>query len=252
MGFDVVELPVETPGQFDVVRARELAVENELEISICAVIGPGRDLLLRHEFHAGVEYLKACIDLAAQAGSRTVVGPLYSAVGRCWRSTAKERNRDIVQLSELLHMLGDHAAAQGVSLGIEPLNRFETSFLNTTEQALELIDRVDHPAVGLSLDLFHMGIEEKRPGDAVRLAGRRLLHLQVAENDRGTPGSGHLPWDDVASALREIDYSGSVVIETFSERVEAIARAASVWRPLAPDPDSLAREGLSFLRQLFE
>jgi D-psicose/D-tagatose/L-ribulose 3-epimerase len=137
-----------------------------------------------------------------------------------------------------------------VVLGIETLNRFETSFLNTTAQALELIDRIDHPAVGVALDLFHLGIEEKHVGDALRAAGPRLVHLQVAENDRGTPGTGSLPWADVATALHEIGYRGRVVIETFSDRVEAIARAAAIWRPLAPDSDSLAREGLAFLRSL--
>ena len=87
-------------------------------------------------------------------------------------------------------------------------------------------------------------------GDALGAAGRRLGHLQVAENDRGTPGTGSLPWNDIARALHEIEYSGRVVIETFSDRVEAIARAAAIWRPLAPDSDSLAREGLAFLRSL--
>jgi D-psicose/D-tagatose/L-ribulose 3-epimerase len=135
-------------------------------------------------------------------------------------------------------------------LGVETLNRFETSFLNTTAQALELIGRIDHPAVGVALDLFHLGIEEKHVGDALRAAGPRLVHLQVAENDRGTPGTGSLPWNDVASALNEIGYRGRIVIETFSDRVEAIARAAAIWRPLAPDSDSLAREGLAFLRTL--
>ena len=77
-----------------------------------------------------------------------------------------------------------------MTLGVETLNRFETSFLNTTAQALELIERVDHPSVGLALDVFHLGIEEKHVGDALRAAGRRLVHLQVAENDRGTPGHG--------------------------------------------------------------
>jgi D-psicose/D-tagatose/L-ribulose 3-epimerase len=139
-----------------------------------------------------------------------------------------------------------------VKLGIETLNRFETSFLNTTEQALELIELVDHPAVGLALDLFHLGIEEKDPAAALRAAGPRLIHLQVAENDRGTPGTGHLPWSEVAAALREIEYDGSVVIETFSDRVEAIARAAAIWRPLAPDSDTLARDGLTFLRSLLQ
>src|SRR5690606_28121321 len=94
---------------------------------------------------------------------------------------------DVAELADVLRDLGERAAARGVMLGIEPLNRFETSFLNTTRQAIELVDRVDHPAVGISLDLFHLGIEEKSPADALREAGDRLIHLQVAENDRGHP-----------------------------------------------------------------
>jgi D-psicose/D-tagatose/L-ribulose 3-epimerase len=211
LGFDVIELPIEEVGQFDVRRAGELAREHGLGVSVCAVIGPDRDLLLAGE---------------------------------------AERERDVDEIASVLRGLGGYAADHGVVLGVETLNRFETSFLNTTAQALELLDRVDHPAVGVALDLFHLGIEEKHVGDALRAAGRRLVHLQVAENDRGTPGTGSLPWDDVAKALREIDYRGRVVIETFSDRVEAIARAAAIWRPLAPDSDSLAREGLAFLRPL--
>jgi D-psicose/D-tagatose/L-ribulose 3-epimerase len=250
LGYDVIELPIETVGQFDVARAGELARDHGLGISVCAVIGPGRDLLLPGEAEHGVRYLRSCIDVAQQLGSPTVAGPFYSAVGRCWRSTPAERERDIDALARVLRSLGEYAADHGVVLGVETLNRFETSFLNTTAQALELVDTIDHTAVGLALDVFHLGIEEKRVGDALRAAGRRLVHLQVAENDRGTPGTGSLPWSDIARALHEIGYSGRVVIETFSDRVEAIARAAAIWRPLAPDSDSLAREGLAFLRSL--
>ena len=250
LGFDVIELPIETVGQFEVTRAGELAREHGLEISICAVIGPGRDLLVAGEAEEGVRYLRSCIDVAQTLGSPTVAGPFYSAVGRCWRSTPEERARDVAQVAATLRGLGEYAADRGVMLGVETLNRFETSFLNTTAQALELIDRVDHPSVGLALDVFHLGIEEKHIGDAIRSAGQRLVHLQVAENDRGTPGTGSLPWRDVAKALQEIQYTGRVVIETFSDRVEAIARAAAIWRPLAPDSDTLAREGLTFLRAL--
>ena len=250
LGFDVIELPIEEVGQFDVARAGELAREHELGVSVCAVIGPGRDLLLRGEADHGIRYLRSCIDVAQQLGSPTVAGPFYSAVGRCWRSTPVERERDVDGIAGVLRSLGEYAADRGVVLGVETLNRFETSFLNTTAQALELIDRVAHPAVGVALDLFHLGIEEKHVGDALRAAGRRLVHLQVAENDRGTPGTGSLPWADVANALHEIGYGGRVVIETFSDRVEAIARAAAIWRPLARDSDSLAREGLTFLRSL--
>jgi len=250
LGFDVIELPIEEVGQFDVKRAGELAREHGLEVSVCAVIGPGRDLLLPGEAERGVEYLRSCIEVARQLDSPTVAGPFYSAVGRCWRSTPAERERDVDQIARTLRSLGEYAADLGVVLGVETLNRFETSFLNTTAQALELIGRIDHPAVGVALDLFHLGIEEKNVGDALRAAGPRLVHLQVAENDRGTPGTGSLPWNDVAKALHDIGYRGRVVIETFSDRVEAIARAAAIWRPLAPDSDSLAREGLAFLRTL--
>ena len=250
LGFDVIELPIETVGQFDVAHVGELARAHGLDVSVCAVIGPGRDLLLAGEADEGVRYLRSCIDVAEALGSPTVAGPFYSAVGRCWRSTPDERARDIEQVARTLRALGDYAADCGVTLGVETLNRFETSFLNTTAQAIELIERVDHPSVGLALDVFHLGIEEKHVGDALRAAGRRLVHLQVAENDRGTPGTGSLPWRDVAKALQEIEYTGRVVIETFSDRVEAIARAAAIWRPLAPDSDTLAREGLAFLRSL--
>ena len=250
LGFDVIELPIETVGQFDVVRIGELARAHGLGVSVCAVIGAGRDLLVAGEADEGVRYLRSCIDVAQALGSPTVAGPFYSAVGRCWRSTPEERARDVEQVAGTLRGLGEYAADRGVVLGVETLNRFETSFLNTTAQALELIERVDHPSVGLALDVFHLGIEEKHVGDALRAAGRRLVHLQVAENDRGTPGTGSLPWRDVAKALQEIQYSGRVVIETFSDRVEAIARAAAIWRPLAPDSDTLAREGLAFLRPL--
>ena len=252
LGYDVVELPIEEPGQFDAERAKALAEAHGLHVSVCAVIGQGRDLLLDDEREAGTRYLRTCVEMAETLGSPVVVGPFYSAVGRCWHQPSDERERDLDQLAKTLHSLGDYAAEHGVALGVETLNRFETSFLNTVEQALELVERVDHPSVGLCLDVFHLGIEEKSPGDAIRAAGHHLKHVQVAENDRGTPGTGHLPWADVAAALRGIGYGGSVVIETFSDRVEAIARAAAIWRPLAPSSDALARDGLRFLRQLFE
>lgn len=250
LGYDVVEIPIETVGQFDVGRVRAVAEANGVQLSVCAVIVAGRDLLLADEVGAGVAYLEWCIGAAQQLGSPVVAGPFYSAVGRCWLATAEEHERDLDALAVVLRRLGDYASSRGVKLGVETLNRFETSFLNTTSQALHLMARVNHPAVGLCLDLFHLGIEEKSLGVALRAAAPHLVHVQVAENDRGTPGTGQLDWAEVASALQEIGYAGRVVIETFSDRVEAIARAAAIWRPLAPDSDTLAIEGLSFLRTL--
>ena len=135
-------------------------------------------------------------------------------------------------------------------LGVEPLNRFETSVLNLTADAIAVVDRVGHPSCGLMLDTFHMNIEEQSIGDALRSAGSRLKHLHACENDRGAPGSGHVPWTEVAQALRDIRYNDGVVIESFTSKVKSIARAAAIWRPLAATQDALAENGLRHLRDL--
>jgi D-psicose/D-tagatose/L-ribulose 3-epimerase len=172
-------------------------------------------------------------------------------LGRTWQSTAAERERELNLLAGQLRELADYATDRGVVLCVEPINRFETSFINTAEQLVELLDRVDHPACKATLDTFHMNIEEKSLGDAIRAVGPRLGHFHSCENDRGAPGSGHVPWADVAGALRDINYDGPIVIESFSDKIEAIAAAAAIWRPLAPTQDALAQDGLAFLQKTF-
>ncbi|MEU8192057.1 sugar phosphate isomerase/epimerase family protein [Micromonospora carbonacea] len=133
-----------------------------------------------------------------------------------------------------------------MTIALEPLNRFETSLLNTVEQALEVVDGV--PGLGLALDTFHLNIEERDLPAAIRLAGDHLAHVQVCGNDRGTPGGDHLDWPGMFDALCDLGYGGQVNIESFT--AEALAVPMSVWRPLAADPDALAVEGLAFLRGL--
>jgi len=169
-------------------------------------------------------------------------------VGRTWKSTPEQRSKDIDLLVGNLKELAAYAQDHGVILCVEPLNRFETSFINLATQVVEVVDLVDSPACQIMLDTFHMNIEEKSLGDAIRVAGPRLKHLHSCENDRGAPGSGHVPWDDVAKALKDIDYDGPVVIESFTDKVESISRAAAIWRSLAPTQDGLAVDGLSFLK----
>jgi D-psicose/D-tagatose/L-ribulose 3-epimerase len=195
--------------------------------------------------------MRYCIDAAHALGATNFGGPFYSALGRTWKSTAEERERDMDLLAVQLRELADYAADRGIVLCVEPINRFETSFVNTAGQVIDLLDRVDHPACKATLDTFHMNIEEKSLGDAIRAVGPRLGHLHSCENDRGAPGSGHVPWDEVAEAVRDIKYDGPIVIESFSDRIEAIAAAAAIWRPLAPTQDALAQDGLAFLQKTF-
>lgn len=252
LGFDWIEVPIETPNEWNYARGADLIREQGLGVSVCAALGPDRDLISPEaEIRANAaSYIRHCIEAAHTLGAARVVGPMYSAVGRTWQATADERERDMVLLVAQVRELAAYAADRGVVLCVEPLNRFETSFINLTAQGIELIDRVAHPACQLLLDTFHMNIEERSLGDAIRAAGARLHHFHACENDRGAPGSGHVPWNDVAAALHEIGYDGPVIIESFTAKVKSIARAAAIWRPLAESQDMLARDGLAFLKQL--
>ncbi len=251
-GFDMVELPLEAIDGFDYAEAAALIRDHDLGVSTCVAMGPDRDLVhpdveIRDN---GMAYIRHAIEAAQTLGASNLVGPIYSAVGRTWQATPEERAHDTDLLVSQLSSLAAYAADHGVTLCIEPLNRFETSFINLASQAIEVIDRVDNPACQLMLDTFHMNIEEASMGEAIRAAGSRLRHVHTCENDRGAPGSGHIPWSDVAQALRDINYDGPVVIESFTAKVKSIARAAAIWRSLAPTQDAIAYDGLAFLKKL--
>jgi D-psicose/D-tagatose/L-ribulose 3-epimerase len=252
MGFDWIEIPLESLDDLDHALGAQIVRDHGLGISTCAAMGPDRDLVHPDPAirESGMAYVKEAITATAKLGATNLVGPLYATVGRTWQATPEERARDVdllvANLRELAAVAGDH----GVTLCVEPLNRFETSFINLAEQAIEVIDRVDHPACQIMLDTFHMNIEEKSLGDAIRAVGPRLRHLHACENDRGAPGSGNVDWPGVAKALADIDYDGPVVIESFTAKVQSIARAAAIWRALAPTQDDLAQDGLNFLRAL--
>jgi D-psicose/D-tagatose/L-ribulose 3-epimerase len=251
-GFDAVELPVERPGDWDPARTRDLlAAHGLVAAGVCAVTPPGRDLVCAPPdvVEATVSYLRSCVDSAAAVGAACVGGPVYAAVGRTWRMTAPERAACYADFRRALRPVADHAAARGVSIGVEALNRYETSVVNTVEQTLDLIDGL--PAnVGLMLDTYHLNIEEADPYAAVARAGRHIRHVQASGTDRGAPGADHFDWPRFVTALDATGYAGAVCIESFTADNETIATAASIWRPLARSQDALAQEGLAFLRGL--
>lgn len=252
MGFDWIEVPIEGLHDLDYAKGAQIIKDQGLSVSVCAAMGPDRDLI--HEDQSiqqnGIDYIKHCIDAVATLGGTNVVGPIYSAVGRVWQQTPDERARDVDTLVKNLKTLGKYAGDKGAVLGIEPLNRFETSFINIAPQVIEVIDRVDSPGCKIMLDTFHMNVEEKSLGDAIRAAGSRLVHFHACENDRGAPGSGNVNWQDVAQGLRDINFDGPVVIESFTNKVKSIARAAAIWRAFEPSQDALAQNGLTFLKKL--
>jgi D-psicose/D-tagatose/L-ribulose 3-epimerase len=251
MGYDLIEVCVENPALLTAEALKVHAARTGLAIGICGAFGPDRDVSAEEaeQRRAGIDYLKTCIDLAAAVGSPHVAGPMYAPTGQTRMLDAADRTEQLKRAAGSLRETAEYAAERGIRLAIEPLNRFETDLINTTEQALQLLELIGADNVGLLIDTFHMNIEEKSLGDAVRLAGSKVFHVQVSENDRGTPGSGHVPWAEFFTALQDINYDGQIVVESFLPSVKEIARAVSLWRPVAPSMDDLAKDGLAFLKK---
>ncbi|MFI7025471.1 sugar phosphate isomerase/epimerase family protein [Micromonospora sp. NPDC049900] len=251
-GFDTVELPIEQPGDWDPVRTRDLLAAHGLSAAgVCAVTPPGRDLVdaAPAVVAATVAYLKGCVDSAAAVGAPSVGGPVYASVGRTWRMSAAERAACYADFRRALAPVAEYAGTRGVSIGVEALNRYETSVVNTIDQAVDLIDGLPSN-VGLMIDTYHMNIEEADPYGALAVAGPYIKHVQVSGTNRGAPGSDHLDWPRLFAVLAGTGYRGAVCIESFTAENETIATAASIWRPLAPSPDRLALDGLAYLRGL--
>jgi D-psicose/D-tagatose/L-ribulose 3-epimerase len=249
-GYDVVEVCVEDPALLSAGALTDAAGRTGLAVGICGAFGPDRDLSAEDPGRraAALDYLRGCVELAHAVGSPHVAGPMYAPTGQARLLPPDDRERQRARAAESLRAAADHAGERGVRLAIEPLNRFETDLVNTVEQGLELCAAVGRGNVGLLVDTFHMNIEEKDIAAAVRLGGERIFHVQVSENDRGTPGSGHVPWPGFFGALVEIGYTGQIVVESFLPTVAEIARAVSLWRPVAASMDELAADGLAFLQ----
>jgi D-psicose/D-tagatose/L-ribulose 3-epimerase len=196
---------------------------------------------------AAIDRLKACIDSCVLLGADVLCGPMYSPCGALvGRGRTDEEWEWAV---EVLRAAGEHAAAAGVRLAVEPLNRFETYFLNTQADAARLVDAVGLTSVGVLFDTFHANIEEKDPVTAIGTAGARIVHFHVSENDRGTPGEGHVPWPETFAALKATGYDGALTVEAFGKALPEVAAATSIWREMMPSPEYLASRTAEFIRR---
>ena len=149
-----------------------------------------------------------------------------------------------------LNKVCELAHAKGLSIALEPLNRFESDLINTAEDVMRLIRDINHPAAKVLLDGFHMAIEEPELEKAITTVGEKLIHVQVSENYRGTPGTGQTPWHAFKNGLEKINYSGVVSIESFTPEIKELAGAVCIWKNLARSQDGFASEGITFLKKL--
>ena len=248
-GFDGVEVPLFQPAAFATADIRQGLADNGLECTICSVLTGGLSML---SDDAAVRkrtrvHMEDCIKTAADVGAKIIAGPLYSPVGYLpgRRRTADEWKWAV----DCYQSLGPALEQYGVTIAVEPLNRFETYFLNIAADAVAFCDQIGHPNVGILFDTFHANIEEKDIAAGYRACGRHLKHVHTCENDRGIPGSGHVEWKAVFEALRDIHYDGWLTIESFGFALPQISAAAAIWRDLAPTPDAIAYEGVKFLKK---
>jgi D-psicose/D-tagatose/L-ribulose 3-epimerase len=213
-------------------------------------MGPDRDLRgTPEQQQTGKAYIKAIIDQAVELNNATVIGPVYSAVGRADAVEDKEKAIQWKTVVKNLKEVAKYAEGKGITIAMEPLNRFETDFINTSDQALRMVNDVASPALKIHLDTFHMNIEEKNQAKAIKKVGPLLAHFHACGSDRGTPGNDHINWPEIAKALKSVKYKGDVVIESFTTDVKVIARAAAIWRQIEPSNQDIAVKGIKFLKK---
>ena len=250
-GVDGLEVPIFAPADFPTASFRRCLAEYGFAataVSICPADGKpaSADAADRERAY---EHWKAAIGVAGECGVECLAGPSCSPVGYLpgTRRTEEEFQRAV----EFHQRLGELLDDARVDLAIEPINRFETYFLNTAADARRLADAVDHPRVGVIVDTFHSNIEDKSTPAALRACGSRLRHVHTCENDRGTPGSGHVDWLEVLATLDEMGYDEWLTIESFNAAAPELAAATAIWRDLAPTSDDIAVAGTRFLRELW-
>jgi len=252
-GYDGVEIPVfdGTPNDYAALGA--MLDEIGLERTSISVI-PTSDMHPLSEDAAArnkaVDYLKWCVDCTAALGADTIGGPLHQALGHFSGAGTTEAEFD--RAREVHARVGDHAQANGVTIALEAINRFEAYFANTMDDLCGYTRSLNHPAIKTMYDTFHANIEEVDPVAAFARNADEVVHIHISENDRGVPGRGHIPWAETFRAIKASGYDRWLTIEAFGRGLPELAAATRVWRDFAQSPEDYYREGYTCIRDGWE
>jgi D-psicose/D-tagatose/L-ribulose 3-epimerase len=253
MGYEYVEIAVEDPALIDGSAVKAGLAKYKLKAIVCGAFGQTRDLTNEDPavHQTSFDYIEACLDFCKMWDVKFFAGPMYSAVGKARMVSPEQREKEWQLAVYNLRIVCDMAASRGLEIALEPLNRFESDLINTADDVLRLVTDINHPAAKIVLDGFHMNIEEPDIVAAIKLAGDLLIHVQVSENYRGTPGTGQTNWAAYKEGLEAINYKGVISIESFTPKNQELAAAVCIWHPLAESQDAFATEGIAFLKSTF-
>jgi D-psicose/D-tagatose/L-ribulose 3-epimerase len=243
-GLDFVEIPLLRPESIDITATRVLL--DRYGIGCTCSLGLPKAAHLPSAPQKAQSFLESAVDVAAGLEAPVLCGVLYAHLGTLTGRPPEEE--ELEDVARVLKNVARYAAERGVSLGVEAVNRYETYLINLAEQADAMLDRVGEPNVFVHLDTYHMNIEEKGFYEPIVTTGERMHYIHLSESDRGTPGTGNVHWDEVFRGLKAIDYDGYLVMESFAAINEDLAGATALWRDVVGDPETLIRDGLSFLR----
>ncbi len=247
-GFDGVEIPMIAPDTLDFMSLRLMLDDHGLKATCGTGLNPATDITspVKEIRQTGIAHLRTCLEGAAMLGSPILAGVTYAPWMLFPEDNMMERRRHCIDSLREVAYIADNV---GVTLGLEVLNRFEGYLINTVKQGLMLLAEVDHPAVGLHLDTFHMHIEEDSMAAAIQAAGDQLVHFHCSENNRKCPGKGQIDWMEIKQALDVIDYRGWLVMESFVQPGDEVGRDLFIWRQLFDDLQQDATAAARFMRR---
>lgn len=243
-GLEAIEFPLLVPEGVDAPHSRKLFEKYGIEPT-CSLCLP-EDKMAAERPDAAEAFIRKALDKAADVGAKFLGGVTFGALG--YRSGLPPQKREYENIVKAMRPVAQHARKLGITLGIEPCNRYETHLLNTSVQAMMLKEMISEPNVTIHFDTYHMNIEEKGIGSALRATAGHCSYVHMSESDRGVPGTGTIDWNDVFRGLSEANFKGMLVVESFVTLPPEIARALSVWRPVARDRHEVLERGVPFLK----
>lgn len=243
-GMDFIEIALLSPARVDAAHSRRL-LEAAGMPAVCSLGLPEGARASTHP-EAATDFLRLALDRTAEIGALALTGVTYGGIGERSGHPPTDAERD--SIARVLTAAAAHAKALGLSLGIEPVNRYENHILNTGRHAVEMIEKVGADNIFVHLDTYHMNIEERGMAMGILDAGEHLRYIHLSESDRGTPGSGNVRWDEVFGALAAIGFRGGLAMESFIDMPPEVAWGLAVWRPVAGSRDVVMGQGLPFLK----